>query len=393
MNHPTDHPVVEDIKKAVDLAKSHGPLRPGKGMVSGIIALALADFSILGVLILHFPAYLTTPEVRAYVSFDTFRAILFCAMVLSGAIVITNFALGRVRRLSRWALFWLTLAAIGGGAWVPVGELPLNTPHLGLDWFILDLLATSLVFIAIEKARPLNKNMPVFRDDWQTDFTYFVVGHLAVGLILLLVSLIVRHLLGWMAIGPLQQWVQSLSFWPSLLLLMLVTDFYRYWLHRAYHEIPWGWRLHAVHHSTEHMDWLSGSRTHVIETVISSAVIIAPSVLMGFPQAVINVYILIAGFQAVFNHANVSVRLGPLRYLIVTPNFHHWHHSQDEEALDRCYAAHFAFWDYLFGTAVPANEAKKWPHRYGVVGDYVPRGFWKQQLFPFNWNGKEQRGG
>jgi sterol desaturase/sphingolipid hydroxylase (fatty acid hydroxylase superfamily) len=89
----------------------------------------------------------------------------------------------------------------------------------------------------------------------------------------------------------------------------------------------------------------------------------------------------------VFNHANVSVKLGPLSYLLVTPNFHHWHHSQDKEALDRNYAAHFAFLDHLFGTAVKAD--REWPERYGVKGDYMPNGFARQQAFSFTWDGKQ----
>jgi sterol desaturase/sphingolipid hydroxylase (fatty acid hydroxylase superfamily) len=82
------------------------------------------------------------------------------------------------------------------------------------------------------------------------------------------------------------------------------------------------------------------------------------------------------------------VRLGPLRYLVVTPNFHHWHHSRDAEGLDRCYAAHFAFWDHLFGTAVKTDRNKIWPDNYGVVGGYVPEGFWRQQLYPLTWSGR-----
>ena len=112
---------------------------------------------------------------------------------------------------------------------------------------------------------------------------------------------------------------------------------------------------------------------------------LAPIYLLGFGKEVIDAYIVIVGFQAVFNHANVSVRLGPLRYVIVTPNFHHWHHAQDDEAIDRNYAAHFAFLDHLFGTAVQSDRA--WPERYGVVGDYVPNGYLKQLLFPFRWKG------
>jgi sterol desaturase/sphingolipid hydroxylase (fatty acid hydroxylase superfamily) len=106
---------------------------------------------------------------------------------------------------------------------------------------------------------------------------------------------------------------------------------------------------------------------------------------LGLSKEVIDAYIVIVGFQAVFNHANVSVRLGPLRYLIVTPNFHHWHHSQDDEAIDKNYATHFAFLDHLFGTAVKFD--REWSREYGVVGDYVPNGFIKQFLFPFTWKG------
>jgi len=65
----------------------------------------------------------------------------------------------------------------------------------------------------------------------------------------------------------------------------------------------------------------------------------------------------------------------------VTPNFHHWHHSSEEEAIDRNYAAHFAFLDYLFGTAV--KTTREFPKEYGVVGDYMPEGYLKQQAFPF----------
>ncbi len=103
--------------------------------------------------------------------------------------------------------------------------------------------------------------------------------------------------------------------------------------------------------------------------------------MLGFSKEVIDAYIVIVGFKAVFNHANVSVRLGPLRYVIVTPNFHLWHHSQDQEALDRNCSTHLAFIGYLFGTAV--NSTRLWPDRYGVYGDYVPNGFMKQLKFPF----------
>ena len=74
---------------------------------------------------------------------------------------------------------------------------------------------------------------------------------------------------------------------------------------------------------------------------------------------------------------------GQLRYLIVTPDFHHWHHSSDEEAIDRNDAVRYAFLDDLFGTAVK-NTPQAFPKGYGVVGDCIPEGFVRQQLFPLS---------
>ncbi len=129
------------------------------------------------------------------------------------------------------------------------------------------------------------------------------------------------------------------------------------------------------------MDWLAGSRQHIGELILTRCFVLAPIVVLGFPKQVVDAYVIIVGLQAVFNHANVQINFGWLRYLIVTPQFHHWHHASDKAAIDRNYAAHFAFIDYLFGTAVKGQA--QWPERYGVVGDYMPEGMIKQQLFLF----------
>ncbi|MDT5221092.1 MAG: hypothetical protein QOF15_3197 [Mycobacterium sp.] len=80
-------------------------------------------------------------------------------------------------------------------------------------------------------------------------------------------------------------------------------------------------------------------------------------------------------------HANVRLPWGPLRRVLVTQGFHHWHHSSDDEAIDKNYATQFAFLDRLFGTAVRSDRL--FPQNYGVVGNYMPEGFVRQQLFPF----------
>jgi len=376
----------DSLEKLNRLTESHGAIQPGKGLASGVIGLSLAILCFLGVLAFHFPEYLTTPQLRKSYSVPVLRQLLFGSLVLSGAIALFNILRGRVRWLSLGTFVLVGLSLALGGSKVEVDpNFPDHTPYIGLDWFILDLLGSTLIFVFVEKLWPLRKQQPVFRPEWQTDFHHFIVNHMVVGFVLLATNLLVHKLFGWAAKDGVQAWVQNLPFPVALFLIILVADLVQYWTHRAYHEVPVLWRLHAVHHSVKSMDWMAGSRQHILELLLTRTLVLAPIFVLGFSKEVIDAYIVVVGFQAVFNHANVSVRLGALRYLIVTPNFHHWHHSQDDEAIDKNYAAHFAFIDHLFGTAVQAD--RKWPNEYGVVGDYVPDGFWKQLLFPFTWRG------
>jgi sterol desaturase/sphingolipid hydroxylase (fatty acid hydroxylase superfamily) len=375
------------LEKLNKLTESHGPIRSGRGLASGVVALSLAILCFLGVLAFHFPEYLTTPELRRNYDVALMRQLLYWSLVVAGGIALFNMAFGRVRWLSAGTFVLIGLALALGGHQVEVDpNFPDGTPYIGLDWFILDLLGSTLLFVFVEKLFPLRKDQPVFREEWQTDFHHFIVNHMLVGFVLLAVNLMVHQLFGWAVKDGVQAWVRDLPFPIALFLIILVADLVQYWTHRAYHEVPLLWRLHAVHHSVKSMDWMAGSRQHIVELLLTRTLVLAPIFVLGFSKEVIDAYIVIVGFQAVFNHANVSVRLGPLRYVIVTPNFHHWHHSQDTEAIDKNYAAHFAFLDHLFGTAVQSD--REWPQRYGVVGDYVPKGFWRQMLFPFTWNGR-----
>ena len=373
--------VVQPVAETRELLHRDGELKPGLGKISGVIALSLGFLCLLAVAAFHFPQYLTTPDLRHKYSVDVLRQVLLVGLLVAGGMSLGNVILGRQRNLNIMA-FVLVIAAVAlGGSRVQVGEFPDHTPYIGLDWFILDLLGSTLIFVVIEKLFPLYKGQAIFRKEWQTDLKHFAVNHFIVGLALLTVNFLLHHLFGWLVSSDFQQTVQHIPFLPQLLLCVLVADLAQYWTHRAYHEVPFLWRFHAVHHSVKTMDWLAGSRQHMLELIFTRVCVLAPLYILGFSEAAMNGYILIVGFQAVFNHANVHLPWGPLKYVLVTPDFHHWHHASDDEAIDRNYAAHYAFLDYLFGTAVKSKN--KFPERYGVVGDYMPDGFVKQQVFPF----------
>ncbi|MGB1236924.1 MAG: sterol desaturase family protein [Pseudomonadales bacterium] len=355
--------------------------RFGEGSISGYIASMLAVLCFLGVLSFHFPQYLTTPELRANYNVEFLRQLLFVCLVISASLGLLNFVRNTNKRLGLFAWVFVLLSIALGGHTVEVGEYQSAEVYLGMDWFVLDLLGSTLIFIFIEKLIPHRREQPVLRPHWQGDLNHFFVNHLLVGVILLITNLFVHNAFGWAVFDSVQSAINSLPFAAQVFTIILVADLAQYVTHKLYHEVPVLWRFHAVHHSAKHMDWLAGSRQHILELIVTRSLVLTPIFLLGFSKEVIDIYVIIVGIQAVFNHANVQVNFGWLKYIIVTPQFHHWHHSSDDAAIDRNYAAHFSFLDYLFGSAVKGQA--EWPKEYGVVGDYVPEGMYKQQKFPF----------
>jgi len=156
---------MDPLSKLNQLSASHGALRTGTGMVTGVIALSLAVLCFLGVLAFHFPEYLTTPQLRKQYSVAFMRELLYWSMVLAGGLALFNLVLARARWLALAAFVLIALAALLGGHKVPVNDFPDGTPYIGMDWFVLDLLGSSLIFIFIEKLFALRRDQLVFRPE------------------------------------------------------------------------------------------------------------------------------------------------------------------------------------------------------------------------------------
>ena len=106
---------MEPLEKLNRLTESHGALRPGKGMVSGVIAFGLAALCFLGVLASHLPEYLTTPQLRKAYIVDAMRLLLFWSLVLSGALALFNVIRSRARWLALGAFTLIGLSLALGG--------------------------------------------------------------------------------------------------------------------------------------------------------------------------------------------------------------------------------------------------------------------------------------
>jgi len=173
--------------------------------------------------------------------------------------------------------------------------------------------------------------------------------------------------------------VAGWPFWAQLLLFLVSHDFYIYWFHRWQHASPRLWRLHEAHHSAREIDWIAGSRSHALEIVINQTIEVAAMVLLGASTDVMLCKGALSVVSGMWIHANVDLRLGPLRWLINGPEQHRWHHAIDYAPPGKNFATKLAIWDHLFGTAeVPARK----PSGYGLAEPF-PRGFLAQQAHAF----------
>jgi len=176
--------------------------------------------------------------------------------------------------------------------------------------------------------------------------------------------------------GPLL----ALPTWLQAVIIITLGDFIGYWSHRWFHSRRL-WKFHAVHHSSKELDWLSSTRLHPVNEVVSRVCQVIPFALVGFSPSVVAAYIPFLTIYSIVLHANVSWTLGPLRYVIASPLFHRWHHTKEDEGLDKNFAGLLPLWDLIFGTFyLPKGRI---PTEFGVHDDSVPESFLGQLAYPF----------
>ena len=105
-----------------------------------------------------------------------------------------------------------------------------------------------------------------------------------------------------------------------------------YWGHRLTHQVPFLWRFHSVHHSIEQMDWVASGRLHPFDQAFTQAFTVFPLFLLGYGAGVFGGVAVFITLLALFQHANVRLRFPGLRWVINTPEWHHWHHAIDDDA-------------------------------------------------------------
>jgi len=368
-------------QKISEILGDKDPTGFGTGWWSGVLSAFFGLLAFGAVVCLHFPQVLTSPELRPYYPMPVIR--LLIQAVIAGAIVfgVVSAMLRRKKVLALTGMSFALAATLLGGASVPINEDLGNGPAIGLDWFLLDMLLMTLIFSPIEVLWPAYPKQSVFRSEWLTDIGYFLSTHLPIQITSFLILLPATQLTSILNISVVAETMGRMPWLVQFFLAVLVADLAEYFIHRAFHTVPWLWRFHAIHHSSKALDWIAGSRSHLVDDIAVRGFILIPMMLI-FPQSINVAYLFFVNFHATWTHCNFGPTIKWLEPFLIQPRFHHWHHTSQKEAIDKNFAIHFPWIDKLFGTYYFPKDGS-WPDTYGLDNEPIPRDFWRQFLYPF----------
>ncbi len=232
----------------------HEPGRLGTGWLSGTASVFLGWLSLLSVLVLWFPEWLTTARFRALYPLPIVRALIQVVIVAGFVTGCISLLLRRRKVLGLTGAALSVLAAVLGGGGVELPDSVAPRPTLGLDWFVLNLFLLALLFVPLERFFPRLPEQSTFRLGWTTDTLHFVMSHLLVQVLSLLILLPAVTLSRFFEPSGLATAVRALPLGVQFLAAILVADLAQYAVHRAFHQVPLLWRFHAIHHSSRDLD-------------------------------------------------------------------------------------------------------------------------------------------
>ncbi|MFZ0716751.1 sterol desaturase family protein [Mycobacterium sp.] len=243
---------------------------------------------------------------------------------------------------------------------------------------LFGLAILAVIFIPLERLFALHPRR-VLRRGWRTDLVHYLVNGVALKLGLIVSVVVAGSALRALVPTPLRLGIAASPTWVQIVAGFAITTVGGYAGHRAAHEVPLLWRFHRVHHSIRDLDWLAANHLHPLDETFGRSAAVLPLYALGFGRVSLGAFVILITVQAIFIHANVRMNFGPVRWLIATPQFHHWHHAREPRAYNTNYAGEFPILDALFGTLyLPAD---RWPTQYGI-DESEPAGYLRQLAWP-----------
>lgn len=244
------------------------------------------------------------------------------------------------------------------------------------------LALLAIVFVPLERVLPARPQR-ILRRELPVDLAFFAGQYLLFGgWIVAALWVVQRWADGWQLLDGLHA---SVAVFPPVgvaLLGVVAGDGLVYWLHRACHRFEWLWRFHAVHHTSQELDWLAAHREHPVDGLLTQLAQNLPAILLGVDFRLLAALAVLRSSWGIFIHSNVRLPLGPLALLLGSPELHHWHHAAVPRT--RHNFANLAPWlDVIFGTYYrPSAELPSASYPLGLPTP-APSGYLAQLVWPF----------
>lgn len=235
----------------------------------------------------------------------------------------------------------------------------------------------------------LHETLAPAREDWRPALEEVIQDGLFVAFVQIAVPVTLKALTLVFLVGISQSTgVWNINFWPheapvlvQIMLMLVVAEFFRYWIHRALHVFGPLWRLHAVHHASDKLYTINVGRFHPFDKAMQFLGDTAPFLFLGVTPEVFGTYFVLYAINGFYQHSNADVKLGPLNYLIAGPELHRWHHSAKISEANSNYGNNLIIWDTVFGTRyLPESREVE---LIGIGNRNWPNGFRAQLLAPF----------
>ena len=240
------------------------------------------------------------------------------------------------------------------------------------------ILLVALIFVPLERILALHPRQKVLRRHWANDLVYLFFNSILIriGQVLVIGGVMAGVRLA--VPDAVTAAVRAQPIWLQAPEVIVIADVGFYLAHRAFHAVPALWRFHAIHHSIEEMDWLAAHRIHPVDQILTRSVSLLPVLALGFSNTAVVIFAVSSQWQSLLIHSNTRIRFGPLKWVLSSPQFHHWHHAIEREAFDKNFAAQLPFIDALGGTLFLPDRM---PAAYGT-DDPVPGNYPQQMVYP-----------
>jgi hypothetical protein len=169
--------------------------RFGSGWISGVLGVVLAIAGLLLVISMIAPGVFAIPQTQTLRENPWYRIVIHLTLIAAFALSALSLVLRRERTLGTCGVAVTLCAALIGGAQATTevqGRMPL---FFGVDFFVLNVLFTGLLFIPLERFFSHKDEQPIFREEWREDLFYYLVSSLMVQVLTFLTFLPAKSIL------------------------------------------------------------------------------------------------------------------------------------------------------------------------------------------------------